>query len=68
MEFVDEAAAAAVRAAQAQKADKFSAAIFRRGAKLELFADGQDSAFDEEQELLGKLGELHDVWSLPRTG
>ena len=52
-----------------EKREKFSAAIFRRGAKMELFGDGQEeSAFDEQQELQGKLQELHDVWSLPRTG
>jgi hypothetical protein len=47
-------------------AEKFSAAIFRRGQKQELFADGDDNQGEVELEL--KLDELLDVWSLPRTG
>lgn len=48
--------------------DKFTAAIFRRGAKMELFADGKGTAVQEEEELLAKLDELRTVWSLPRDG
>ncbi|KAG7667495.1 hypothetical protein Ndes2526B_g03498 [Nannochloris sp. 'desiccata'] len=47
-------------------AEKFSAAIFRRGQKQELFGDGDDNQGDLELEL--KLDELLDVWSLPRAG
>lgn len=46
---------------------KFSAAIFRRGHKQELFGDGEED--DEEQiELNDKLNDLHSIWGLPRTG
>lgn len=47
--------------------EKFSAAIFRRGQKKELFDDGDDGQ-GEEVELDLKLQELTDVWNLPRQG
>ena len=40
--------------------------VFKRGQKQELFDDGQEP--DEQAELLGKLGELHSVWAMERTG
>ena len=44
----------------------FGASIFKRGQKAELF-EGGDGA-DELAELQSKLGELHAVWALERTG
>ena len=44
----------------------FGASIFKRGQKAELF-DGGDGV-DELAELQSKLGELHAVWALERTG
>ena len=46
--------------------EKFSAAIFRRGQKAELFGDGD--ATGEGVELNTKLEELHEIWKLPRAG
>ncbi|KAL4437793.1 hypothetical protein ABPG77_005705 [Micractinium sp. CCAP 211/92] len=62
---------AAKAAAEAQARDAlnkaaFSASIFKRGQKAELFEAGQPA--DEAAELAGKLGELHAVWSMERTG
>lgn len=47
--------------------EKFSAAIFRRGQKAELFGDADELAA-EEVELNSKLEELHEIWKLPRAG
>ena len=46
---------------------KYSAAIFRRGLKKELFDDG-DETMPEDLELEMKLQELLKLWKLPRTG
>jgi hypothetical protein len=46
--------------------EKFTAAIFRRGQKKELFDDADDGQAELELDL--KLDELLDVWSLPRLG
>ena len=45
----------------------FSATIFKRGQKAEKFGDAEGEE-DELSELQGKVGELHAVWALPRTG
>jgi hypothetical protein len=47
-------------------AEKFSAAIFRRGQKKELFDDGDDGKAELELDL--KLEDLLGIWSLPRAG
>ncbi len=46
----------------------YSAAIFRRGQKAELFAGGAEAGTDERAELARKLADLHGVWALPRAG
>jgi hypothetical protein len=46
----------------------YSAAIFRRGQKAELFAGGTEAGTDEHAELARKLADLHGVWALPRAG
>jgi hypothetical protein len=46
--------------------EKYSAAIFRRGQKQELFGDDDDN--HGQLELEYKLDELLDIWSLPREG
>ena len=47
--------------------EKYTAAIFRRGQKKELFDDGDDSQ-GEEFQLKHKLEDLHEIWHLPRSG
>ena len=47
---------------------KWSAQIFRRGQKKELFDDTDEGAIDEIDELKGKLRDLQAVWELPRSG
>lgn len=44
---------------------KFTAAIFRRGQKKELFEDG-DGDESEQVELDHKLRELYEMWKVPR--
>ena len=47
----------------------YNAAIFRRGAKKELFGDREeDDSWDEASELKEKLQGLHDLWAEPRVG
>ena len=50
----------------------FAAAIFKRGQKEELFGaggeGGEGGPASEEAELAAKLGDLHAVWALPRSG
>ncbi len=53
--------------AQGLEQGKFTAAIFRRGQKKELFHDG-DEEFSEDEDLNNKLQDLHEVWGLSRTG
>ena len=45
----------------------FAASIFKRGQKAEKFGH-EDDGQDEIAELQGKLGELHAIWALERTG
>lgn len=45
----------------------FTASVFRRGQKHELFGD-QDGEVTVEEELRLKLSELHRVWKMERTG
>ncbi len=45
---------------------KFSAAIFRRGQKPELFGDGDGE--EGVEELSHKLDDLREIWGLPREG
>jgi hypothetical protein len=49
---------------------QFSAAIFRRGTKAELFEDAAsgEAEYDEASQLSAKLDDLHTVWSAPRIG
>ncbi|KAI3425099.1 hypothetical protein D9Q98_008477 [Chlorella vulgaris] len=42
------------------------ASVFKRGAKAELFEDGQEH--DEQEELQSKLGDLHSAWAMERSG
>lgn len=50
-----------------RKAD-FSASIFRRGEKQELFGDEAEHRQNEEAELTSKLGDLADLWAAERIG
>lgn len=47
---------------------RWSAQIFRRGQKKELFGDNDDDEGSEIDELKGKLKDLLSVWQLPRGG
>ena len=55
---------------EAPQVDKaaFAASIFKRGQKAEKFGHDDDGNQDETAELQGKLGELHAIWALERTG
>jgi hypothetical protein len=46
---------------------RWSAQIFYRGQKKELFGDG-DGELPEDEDLEGKLRDLHGIWQLPRAG
>lgn len=46
----------------------FSANIFRRGQKRELFEDAEEEEVSAETELASKLGDLATLWAADRIG
>ena len=47
--------------------EKYTAQIFKRGQKKELFDDG-DELKSVEAEFEQKMEDLREIWGLPRTG